>query len=164
MWGCWLQIRVRSIVISRDFDIQVDLLAKKYQRLNLKDYSNLFEHSLMRYLLFIWACTRIKLGITVFIAYYDSHFKLDIILSQSYNIWLWKLSLYKNGFYAFIVNISFCHLQHEHQYTPHIKFHKIFGKGRNIETQQKLFDLEFEAHVVIQYFLIDRSREPLKIG
>ena len=138
MWGCWLQIRVRSIVISRDFDIQVDLLAKKYQRLNLKDYSNLFERSLMRYLLFIWACTRIKLGITVFIAYYDSYFKLDIILSKSYNqnsnIWIWKLSLHENRFYAFIVYISLCHLQHEHQCTPHIKFHKIFGKGRNIKT------------------------------
>ena len=134
MWGCWLQIRVRSIVISRDFDIQVDLLAKKYQRLNLKDYSNLFERSLMRYLLFIWACTLIKLGITVFIAYYNSYFILDIILSQSYNIWIWKFSLTENRFYAFIVYISHCHLQHEHQCTPHIKFHKIFGKGRNIKT------------------------------
>ena len=50
------------------------------------------------------------------------------------NIWIWKFSLTENRFYAFIVYISHCHLQHEHQCTPHIKFHKIFGKGRNIKT------------------------------
>lgn len=117
MWGCWLQIRVRSIVISRDFDIQVDLLAKKYQRLNLKDYSNLFERSLMRYLLFIWACTLIKLGITVFIAYYNSYFILDIILSQNiqtfeYGSFLWpktdstlSLSIFHIATYSMNINV-----------------------------------------------------------